>query len=58
MSSTDLDLESNIPFSGLLSLVKSDLIFFEYSSCPPSSAVFQFILAISSSSLFFLPIFA
>ena len=28
MSSTDLYLESNIPFSGLLSLVKNDLIFF------------------------------
>lgn len=43
MNSTVLYLEKIIPFSGLLLLVKSDVIFFEYSSCPSLSGVLIYL---------------
>lgn len=43
MNSTVLYLEKIIPFSGLLLLVKSDVIFFQYSSCPSLSGVLIYL---------------
>ena len=43
MNSTVLYLEKMIPFSCLLLVVKSDFIFFQYSSCPSLSSVLIYL---------------